>query len=575
MTRRSLLRTIAASPALAAQKEESRPNVVLILTDDQGSHDLGCYGNPHIATPNIDRLAKEGVRFTQFYCSPVCSPSRAALMTGRHYQRTGAVDTYKGRDTLDAREVTMGQVFQTHGYRTACIGKWHLGRYMRYHPNNRGFDTFFGFWQYGFINRYDDSDEVFEGSRPVETTGYITDVLTRRAIHFVNENRSRPFFLYLPYNAPHSPYLVPDNYIEPYLAKGIPLREARIYGMVTCIDKNVGRLLKTIDDAGLEENTIVLFMSDNGGVSRHFKAGLRDNKGSVYEGGVRAPLVVRWPGRVPAGASVDAICQHIDLLPTLCELTGVSAPDRDLDGRSLASHIRTGKGDSPHRYIYSQWNRGRPVLETVPGDPELKANWAIRDVQGFKLHHNGELYDLRVDPGEKRNISPERPEVARKLRHEFEEWFRLVTDREYARVPIEIGRDDENPVEIDLTWGDPVGKVTPQYRSYNRDTIDNWTDTGDSVRWKVDVMESGEYELILSYGCDPGQGGSIAQFQLGQARLDYTFTATPGRLVFMTRKAGRMSLGKGPATLEIKPLKIAGKELAAIHKIWFRRLREA
>lgn len=572
MTRRQWLKTAAAAPAVAAQRGE-RLNVVLIMTDDQGWFDLGCYGNPHIQTPNIDKLAAEGVRFTHFYCSPVCSPTRAALMTGRHYQRTGCVDTFKGRDTLDAAEKTMGEIFQNAGYRTACIGKWHLGRYMRYHPLNRGFHEYFGFWQYGFINRYDDSDELFDGRTPTEVTGYVTDVLTDRAIRFIQENRRNPFLLYLPYNAPHAPYLVPDRYIAPYLKAGLPLAEARIYGMITAVDENVRRLLQALDDNNLRAQTVVVFMTDNGGVSRHFKAGLRANKGSVYEGGVRVPFIVRCPDRVPAGRTVDAMAQHIDVLPTLAEFAGVTlSQDRNLDGKSLARLIMSGAGESPHEYLYHQWNRGRPVLRTAEGDPELISNWAIRDVHGYKLHHNGELYDLASDPGETRNIAISEPARVRKLQNEFERFFADVTAREYTRVPIEIGRPDENPVEIDLTWGEPSGKVDPRYRNYNRDTIEAWTSTSDFVSWKVQVAAAGDYELSFSYGCGPDQEGSRARIQLGAASTEYAFTPTAGRMVFVTRKAGRLRLAAGAATLKIQPTAIPGKEMATIHKIWFKKI---
>jgi arylsulfatase A len=575
MTRRTLLGGLGAATMSQAQPVVSgeRPNIILIMTDDQGWFDLGIHGNTFLGTPNIDKLAREGVRFSHFYCSPVCTPTRASLMTGRHYQRTGAVDTFKGRDTLDASEVTIADLLRQRGYRTACIGKWHLGRYMKYHPNHRGFDEYFGFWQYGFMNRYDDSDELFDNKTRVTVHGYITEVLTNRAISFIERNRSNQFFLYVPHNAPHSPYLVPDRYIERYLKKGLPLTEARIYGMNTCLDDNIGRLLEAVDNNGVRDRTIVIFMTDNGGVSNHFKAGLRGNKASVFEGGVRAPFIARWPRRFAAGSVVNAMAQHIDVFPTLCELTGTELPsDRTIDGKSLAPLLRTGKGSSPHAYIYHQWNRGRPVLTTVPRDPELKANWAIRNVRGFKLHASGELYDLEADAGETRNIADANPETARELRAEFARFFKDTVRPEYSRVPIEVGRPDENPVEIDLTWGVPSGKVVPQYRSYNSDTIDNWTDAGDHVRWKIDVVEPGDYEVVLSYGCAPGDEGSRARAGVVNGpSAEFSIRPRPGRMMWETETVGLLPLSRGPAVFEIRPVTIKAKELAAIHKIWLRR----
>jgi arylsulfatase A len=440
---------------------------------------------------------------------------------------------------------------------------------MKYHPNNRGFDEYFGFWQYGFMNRYDDSDELFDNRTPVEVTGYITDVLTDRAIQFVQQNRNRPYFLYLPYNAPHVPLTVPDKYIERYLKKNIALTDARIYGMISSIDDNIGRLLKTID----RDNTIVVFMSDNGGLSRHFKAGLRGFKGSVYEGGVRVPFIARWPGKFPAGSVVDSMAQHIDLLPTFCDLAGIPAPGK-LDGKTFAPILRAGKGESPHQFLYNQWNRGRPILTTVPGDAELKANWSIRNARGEKLHSNGELFDIVKDPGETNDIAAANPQVAAGLKREFERFYADVTHgRDYKRVPIEVGRPDENPVEIDLTWGEPVGiKVNPQYRHYNRDTIENWTEPGDSVRWNIDVVQPGDYEVVLSYGCDPGQEGSVIRAQVGESHCDHTVQATAGRTIFRPLSAGHVTLKKGIATFELKPVSLAGKELIVVHRIWLKRI---
>jgi arylsulfatase A len=544
---------------------EARPNVVLILTDDQGWWDVGINGNPAIETPNMDRLAAQGVYFTRFYASPVCTPTRASLMTGRYFQRTGAIDTYRGLDVMDAREITLAQMFQQAGYRTGIFGKWHLGRYMKYHPCNRGFDEFLGFWQYGFINRYDDSDELFRNREPVVTAGYITDVLTDGAIQFVRANRDRPFFLYLPYNAPHSPYLAPDDLIAKYLKKGLPLPEARVYAMVDRIDSNMGRLLATLDELKLADNTVVLFMSDNGGVSSYFKAGLRGQKGSVWEGGIRSPLMVRWPGKFPAGKRVAAMTQHIDLFPTLCELIGATLPkDRVLDGRSILSLMRAGEGPSPHEYLYHQWCRTRPRADK---------DWAIHNSQ-YKLA-NGELFDLQSDPGEQKNLAADKPEVVRQLRAEFERWFADVTaGRDYAKPPIEVGRADENPVEMDLTWAEAVGKkVEPRYRHYTRDYVANWTEVDDLIRWKMDVTQAGRYEVSISYGCPDGESGSRFRVQAGPSSCEGQVRSTGGEDVYCRPTAvGTLDLTAGPALLEIKPVSIAGRQLMCLHQVWLRRL---
>ena len=579
MTRRGFLAT-AAAPAVRAAP--ARPNVILVITDDQGWWDVGIHGNPHIETPVLDRIAREGVRFERFYGSPVCTPTRAALMTGRHYQRTGAIDTYRGRDVMSADEITLGQVFRSQGYRTACIGKWHLGRYMKYHPNERGFEEFFGFWQYGFINRYDDSDELWHNKQRVVTTGYVTDVLTDQALAWLEQNRSKPFFLYLAYNAPHSPYLVPDAYIARYLKQGLPLQEARIYGMITAVDGNLGRLLAALERWKLAENTVVIFMSDNGGVSRYYSCGLRGAKGSVYEGGVRVPFLVRWPGQFPADRVIPTPARDIDIFPTLCELIGAAPPkDRKLDGRSVLGLLRQGEGPAPRTHFFHQWNRVRPLLD--PADPaeappdERKAfrpNWAVYDVRGYKLHATGELFDLSRDPGEQHDIAREHPEAVGELRRRFEEFFHDVTaGQSYGRVAIEVGREDENPVELDLAWSERVGKkVRAVYRHYNRDTIEDWSEPADAVSWKIEVVRAGRFEVALEYGCPPGEAGSRYEITAGRSRLEAVVQATAGRLVFQSFPAGSLTLERGSALFQIRPLAIRGRELMTLHKVWLRRV---
>jgi arylsulfatase A len=588
-----LLSTVCL-PLLAAPG--GKPNIFLIVTDDQGWWDLGVHGNPVLETPTLNRLAAEGVRFTHFYASPVCTPTRASLMTGRHYQRTGAFDTYMGRDTLSAEEVILPQLLQKQGYRTSLVGKWHLGRYRKYHPLERGFQDFFGFWQYGFINRYFDSEELFDDQQPVATRGYITDVLTDQAIRRIEQHRQDRFFLYLAYNAPHSPFQAPDSLVEKYLEKRLPLREAQIYAMLDSLDQNIHRLLQSLEANGLRENTLVIFMSDNGGVSRYFKAGLRAGKGTVYEGGVRVPFIARWPGRFPAGAVVDAMAQHVDLLPTLCEISGASPPaGRIIDGRSLLPLLLAGKGSSPHEVVYHQWNRVRPLVvlpDAAAGwsgasDGAPVVSWAIRDANGRKLvattdrskpaaQDRFELFDLAKDPGESHDLAASHPEEVKALKIRFEKWFgEVTTGQSFTRVPIEVGKPDENPVEIDILWGEPHGKkVSPTYFNYNRDTIENWSEPQDFVAWKIDVITPGKFEVILSYGCDPADAGSRLSVQADSSSVSHRTEATASRTAFRPLSIGVLSLKAGPQTLSIQPVTIVGKELFALHKVWLKHLTD-
>lgn len=559
-----LLTTGICLASLPGSTAERRPNILLILTDDQGWPELGIHGNREIETPNIDRLARDGVEMTRFYASPVCTPTRAALMTGRYAHRTGAIDTYLGRDTLAASEITLAQVLQGAGYRTGLVGKWHLGRYMRYHPNNRGFDRFFGFWQYGFINRYFDSPELWENRSPVITHGYVTDVLTDEAIRFVKETpgarSAQPFFLYLAYNAPHSPNQAPDSLVSKYLKKGLDLKDAQIYAMIDSLDDNIGRLLKEVD----ARDTLVVFMTDNGYLSSHYSAGLRGKKGTVFEGGVRVPFIARWPGKFPEGRKVPAPAQHVDLFPTLCEAAGAPLPTgRKLDGYSLLRLLRKGEGSSPRRYVYHQWCRVKP-------DPNR--NWAISDGR-YKLA-DGMLFDLEKDPGETTDLASREPSRVDELRKAFLDWFRDVTaGQTYARVPIEVGRDDENPVEIDLTWAEPRGrKVKPQYRNYNRDYVDDWTVAGDALEWNIEVVKEGRYEVELTYGCAPEDAGGAYRITAGGAKLEGA-TQPAGRAgVYLRRTAGTLELRAGPSTLSMQAVTIPGRSLMELHKLRLRRL---
>ena len=264
---------------------ESRPNVILIMTDDQGYGDLGFHGNDKIDTPVLDNLATESVRFDRFFVCPLCTPTRATLLSGRYHPRTGAMSVTRGLETMRSAEVTIAEVLRSAGYATGCFGKWHLGEHYPNHPNGQGFDEFFGMLQ-GHWNNYFDPKLEHNGRR-VQTRGYITDVITGYALRFVERNRHRPFFCYVPYNAPHTPHQVPDRYFDKYIERGLDARAAAIYGMVENIDENIGRLLKKLDELELTKRTIGFFLSDNGPEGHEgsrYNAGMRGMKGSVHEG---------------------------------------------------------------------------------------------------------------------------------------------------------------------------------------------------------------------------------------------------------------------------------------------------
>lgn len=469
--------------------------------------------------------------------------------------------------------------------------------YAPYQPQNRGFDQFLGHY-HGHIDEYDYPDQIVHNGQPVEARRYVTDLFTDAAIEFIETSGDQPWFCYVPFNAPHSPHVVGtshdgqrrgDELIEKYLNRGLELRDARIYAMIDLIDQNVGRLLDRLDELHLADNTVVLFMTDNGGVSRHFNAGLRARKGSIYEGGVRVPLLVRWPEHFPAGGKVDAQCSHVDLFPTFCELAGVPLPrDRVIDGRSLLPLLKSGSGQRHHEYVYHAWDRFLP-------NPDFR--WAISD-QRWKLacqvqrtdaatrvaanaglpvqtpnRTDWQLFDLQNDLSEKSNLIEDHPEIADRLRREFLRWFTDVTkDVEYTPVPIPVGHPDEPLVEIQPSWANWHGEhIEYVFRGYDWDTIEGWQQPGEYAAWKLDVQRSGWFDVILSYGRSSRSGG-ILQVAVGDQRIQCDPPATPTADVFNRIDIGSLNLKEGPAILKAEVISAHGSELLRLNRIFLRHV---
>lgn len=451
-----LLVAFALSSAHAhARPAAHRPNVLLIMTDDQGYGDLGFHGNAQIETPNLDRLARESVRLTRFYVSPVCTPTRASLMTGRYNFRTGAIDTFMGRAMLHPGEVTLAQMLGDAGYRTGIFGKWHLGDCYPLRPMDRGFQESL-VHKGGGIGQPSDppggdhyqDPTLYHNGQPEKTTGYCSNVFTDAAIRFIEQNRDRPFFTYLAFNAPHVPLEVDEKYIAPYRAKGLDETTARVYGMVQNIDENVGRLLVKLRDLGLERDTIVIFLTDNGPQQVRYNAGLRGLKGSVYEGGIHVPCFVRWPARYQGNRDVGVIAAHIDIAPTLLAACGVKAPaGLKMDGCDLSRCLLGKDSAGPKRTLFFQWHRGDA--------PELYNNCAARN-QRYKLVNGKELYDLQEDPTESKDIAAGKPEIVAGMRKEYESWFREVCSTRGAATfdPVPITILSPNEPETWLTAQD-------------------------------------------------------------------------------------------------------------------------
>jgi arylsulfatase A len=492
LSRREALRAAAgAVPAFSPQRKNP-PNVLVILSDDQGYGDFDWHGNSAIATPNLRKLAGQGVEFTRFSVSPVCAPTRAAFLTGRHAMRGGVHGVTGGRETLRGSAPTLAEVFASAGYACALIGKWHLGEQWPYVPAARGFRHFVGFHT-GHWNRYFNSPVATTYGRETQLNGYITDALTTEAIRAIQAVRRDPFFFYLAYNVPHSPFQVPEEDYQRHASKGLPPDLASVYGMVENLDRNIGRLLEALQKQGKLDNTIVAFFCDNGPNTERFNAGLRGRKGSVYEGGIRSPLLLRFPPEIRPGTSDGRICAHVDLFPTLLDLAGVPFQPREpLDGVSLM-------GPRTNRFLYVHADHQTNPLLPVPG--------AVWD-QRYKLVNQSELYDLQEDPGETTDLAAAQPERVRTMRKAYDDWFAGLSEGfRPGAPPIEIGHPEWPEVELPATRAQFRGGL--QFREKFGYANDFAVGESGSLDWRIEVLTPMRYRLVLEY---LSEAGGTAQF---------------------------------------------------------------
>ncbi len=561
-----LFLSIAVAPASAAEMA-GRPNILLIMTDDQGYGDLGIHGNPKIQTPHLDRFARESVRLKSFYVSPVCSPTRASLMTGRYHYRTGVVDTYAGRSLMHPDEQTLAEMLAAAGYRTGIFGKWHLGDNAPLRAIDQGFQEALVIKGGGIGQASDPPDGTHyldpvlqHNGRPQKYQGYCSDVFATAAIEFLSTPSDRPFFAYLAFNCPHEPLEAPEAELASYrsidlapaafpqLGQPIPASLmspvesiAKVYAMITNIDTNVGRVLSALEARGLAKDTIVIFLTDNGAAPVHidngpgrvrFNAGLRGWKGTVYDGGIHVPCFIRWPGHFPGGRTVDRLAAHIDIVPTLLEACGASPPKGlHLDGRSLMPLLRGGTDVAwPERTLFFQWHRGdQPEPDRAFAARSQKYTLLRREPPiGSRTVPPLELYDMETDPWQQQDLAAERPQIVEKLHAEYLAWFKDVSSsRGFEPVRIEVGGDRENPTILTRQdWRGP--------RS-------GWG-INDLGHWEVLIARPGRFDVALRL--TPRRFPTVAHLTLrGVERelklereasacifRDLSFTEGPGRL---------------------------------------------
>lgn len=558
-----------------------RPNILIVLTDDQGWGDLSIHGNTNLSTPNVDSLARDGALFERFYVCPVCSPTRAEFLTGRYHPRGGIWDTSVGGERLNLDEKTIADTFKAAGYATGCFGKWHNGSQYPYHPNGRGFDEYYGFTS-GHWGDYFDPPLQHNG-KLVKGKGFIIDDLTDHALEFIDKNKDRPFFCYVPFNTPHSPMQVPDRFWTKFKDKPLALRAGNpqqenenhtraALAMCENIDWNVGRLLRMLADRKLAEDTIVVYFCDNGPNGWRWNGGMKGRKGSTDEGGVRSPLLVRWPGHIRPGSKGPDIVAAIDLLPTLAGLAGVKVvSEKPLDGSNFAPHL-LGKPYEPYdRMIFSHW-KGRVSVRT----------------RQFRLDENGQLFDMIADPGQTKDVSGERPAEAKKLREAVEVWRKNVL--------AELPKKDERPFpagyrEFPITVlpardGVPHGGIVRSSRSApNCSFFTHWTSKDDHITWDVNVATAGRYAVTVNYTCPPADVGSEIEMSFNGRTLagrvseahdpplrgaEHDRVKRAGESYVKDFKAlnmGTLELPAGRGLLTLRATKVPGKQVMDLRSV--------
>lgn len=500
--------------ATYGQKKE-QPNIIVILSDDQGWGDLGFNGNLTVATPSIDKLAKNGVSFQYFYVSPVCSPTRAEFLTGRYHVRGGVSSTSTGRVRLDLDETTIAQIFKKAGYSTAAYGKWHNGGQAPYHPNSRGFDDFYGFcsghWGNYFNPILEHNGEITRGK------GFITDDLTDHALDFIDQHSKSPFFLYLPLNTPHSPMQVPENYWAKYknieltqkgtlAAKENTLHTKAALALSENIDSNVGRLMKRLDQLKLTKNTIVIYFSDNGPNGHRWNGGMKGIKGSTDEGGVRSPLIIQWPGKLKGGTQIKNIASVMDLLPTLAELADIPLDSKKpLDGKSLKPLLMGQQNPyDADRMIVNYWNNRTSVRS-----------------QNFRLSADGGLYNLEDDFQQTKNVANTFPSEYQRLVKAKKHWESEVLSElsKEDNRPLIIGHPDLALTQLPVSEGLGHGNIKRSNQYPNDSHLTNWLTKEDFISWDLALETEGNFEINLYYSCSKENIGTELSITFGDSSL--------------------------------------------------------
>ncbi len=581
-----LLFSIFAFTACQNKKGLSPPNIVFILTDDQGWGDLSLNGNTDLRTPNIDKLAADGAFFDRFYVSPVCSPTRAEILTGRYAVRSGVYSTSEGGERIDLDETTIADVFKENGYKTAAFGKWHSGMQYPYHPNGRGFEEFYGFcsghWGDYFSPMLERNGEITQGD------GFLPDDLTSEALRFMERQKEEPFFLYLPLNTPHSPMQVPDEWWAKYANVDLKMVNANAakekinktkaaYALAENIDWNVGRITEKLEELNLTENTIVIYLSDNGPNGWRWNDDMKGIKGSTDEGGVRSPFIISWKGMISAGQKIPQIASALDFLPTLVDLTAISfRPQKNLDGLSLKPLLLNENADWKDRLLVNHW----------------RSKTSIRS-QDFRLDHENRLFDMRTDPGQKEDIAANENEIFEKLMAFKTKWESEVLTELPAldERTFPVGNLEFQHYQLPARDAKPHGNIKRSNRFPNDTFFTNWVSVNDSITWDIEVLEEGDFEVELYYTCRKEDVGSTVLLSYGESSIEKTIIeahdpALEGHEMdrlerqesytkdFKPISMGNIFLNKGQGRLALKAKELKGEQLIDFRLLMLHRIKK-
>lgn len=561
-----------------------KPNIILILADDQGWGDLSSSGNTNLNTPHIDSLKAKGASFENFYVQPVCSPTRAEILTGRYFTRMGVYETSSGGERINLNETTIADLLKNAGYSTAAFGKWHNGMQPPYHPNSRGFEHFYGFasghWGNYFSPMLEDNGELVKGN------GFLVDDLTDKGVEFIEENVKKSFFLYLPYNTPHSPMQVPDKYWDKMKSKPLnllsednleeDLRFTRAaLAMVENIDDNVGRVTDKIKSLGLEEETIIIYLSDNGPNAYRWNGGMRGKKGSVDEGGVRTPFYIQWVNHIEKGLNIRNIASGIDILPTLFGLLSLPiTTKKPIDGKDLSPLLLGESMNLKKRLIYNHWN----------GKTSVRS-------QQFRLDEENRLYDITIDRSQKNDISDKYQQITDSL---------IIAKNNWEKETIQITKENDNRAftlgypkalytQLPARDGKAHGNINRSNKWPNDSFFTNWKSVTDSITWNVEVLTDGHFQVELYYTCPEIDLGSIIELSYENSKIakkvtvpfDPPLTGKENDRVprmesyvkeFNILDLGVLVLSKGKGTLTLKALEIPGSQAGDFRLLQFKRL---